>query len=83
MERRGVAWFQRFYKWLSLLLAISFVVIGSGILLKLLLPEPLPISGIARWVMGGLILAYGIARLIVIYVKSKREKETNATFKSM
>lgn len=74
-------WFRKFYKWLTYLVVASFIVIGSGILLKVLLPDPYPITPTQRWVMGGVILAYGIARIISLYVKSKKERNSEATFK--
>lgn len=65
---------QKAYRWLSYLVASMFIVMGIGILTKILLPEPILISFSTRLILGCVILAYGIARLIMLYVKGKRQK---------
>jgi len=79
MDENKIGWFGKFYSLLAYLVALTFIILGSGILLKILLPEPFPLSLTQRWVLGGIILAYGIARVISIYVKSKKKKEEAAT----
>lgn len=63
------------YRWLSYIAASMFVVIGIGILSKIFLPESILISFSKRLILGGVILAYGIARLIMLYVKGKRQNK--------
>ena len=79
MENSKTGWFGKFYKLLTFLVALSFIVLGAGILLKLLLPEPIPLSQTQRWIMGGIILAYGIARTLTLYRKAKKERQKEAT----
>ena len=62
------------YRWLSYLVAVTFILMGIGILTKILLSEPFLIRSSQRLILGGIILVYGTARLISIYLKSKREK---------
>ena len=73
-------WFGDVYRWLSYLVAASFIVIGGGILTRLLLPDPFPLTATQRWVMGAIILGYGIARIIAIYLKGKKAKKIDAEF---
>ncbi len=78
MDEEKTGWFGKFYGWLSYLVALTFLVLGSGILLKILLPEPFPLTVTQRWVLGGIILVYGIARIVSLYVKGKKEKNKEA-----
>jgi hypothetical protein len=80
MGKNKTNWFGEVYRWLSYLVALSFIVIGGGILTKLLLPDPFPLTATQRWVMGLIILGYGIARTIAIYLKGKKAKKTDAEF---
>lgn len=80
MGENKTNWSGKVYRWLSYLVALSFIVIGSGILTKLLLPDPIPLTATQRWVMGAIILGYGIARTIAIYLKGKQAKKIDAEF---
>jgi len=62
------------YRWLSYLVAVTFILMGIGILTKILLPEPFLMRSSQRLIMGGIILVYGIARLITLYLKRKRDR---------
>jgi hypothetical protein len=72
--------FGKIYRWLSYLVALSFIIIGGGILIKLLLPDPFPLTATQRWVMGLVILGYGIARTIAIFLKYKKAGKNNDDF---
>ena len=61
----------RVIRWLTYLLALTFIAVGVGILTKVLLPEPLLAIGYQRWLLGGVILVYGSARLVSIYLKAR------------
>jgi len=61
-------------KWFTLALAVVFIAIGIGILTEFVLPGPYLLKPVQRYVFGGFILAYGVARMIMIYMKSKKTK---------
>jgi len=65
---------QRIYKWLSYLVALTFIVMGLGILAKVLWPEPFLSQGLQRYILGGVVLAYGTIRTIMIYSKSSSRR---------
>ncbi|MCP4581716.1 MAG: hypothetical protein GY839_08850 [candidate division Zixibacteria bacterium] len=74
--------FNRITKWVSLGFALVFIAIGIGILAELILPGPRLLNSGSRAAVGGFILAYGIARMIMIYVRSRRAKKADKTFHS-
>ena len=65
---------RKIYRWLSYLVALMFILLGLGILGKILLPEPFLTQGSQRLLLGGVILVYGIARITALYLKGKRER---------
>jgi hypothetical protein len=66
---------RRVYRGLSYLVAFTFILIGAGILTGMLLPEPYLSRGLQRLIMGGVILIYGAARMLTIYLKGRKEKK--------
>ncbi len=50
------------------------MAIGIGILTEIVLPGPYLLKPVQRYVFGGFVLAYGIGRMIMIYIKSKKVK---------
>ncbi|MCD6162339.1 MAG: hypothetical protein J7K40_07995 [candidate division Zixibacteria bacterium] len=62
------------YRWLSYIVASMFIVMGIGILTKILLPGPF-LTYMQRLILGGVILVYGIARLIMLYVKGRKQNK--------
>ena len=61
-------------RWFSYVMASLFIVVGTGILTGLLLPGHFPITSKKRLIFGGIILLYGIARMITLFLKRKKEK---------
>jgi cytochrome c biogenesis protein CcdA len=59
-------------------LAIVFIVIGVGILIKVILPGPQLGNGM-RFIFGGIILIYGLIRAIMIYRKWRKQKRSIST----
>jgi len=53
---------------------VVFVAIGIGILTEFVLPGPYLLNPVQRYVFGGFVLAYGVGRIIMIYMKSKKTK---------
>jgi amino acid transporter len=83
MNRKGdnkINWMQKFYQWLSYAVILTIIVIGAGILTKIFLPDPYPLTILPRWALGGIILGYGIARGIMIYLKGRKTRHSDATF---
>jgi len=62
------------YRWLSYLVAVTFILMGIGILTKILLSEPFLIHSSQRLILGGVILVYGTARLITLYLKGRKDR---------
>jgi hypothetical protein len=44
------------------------------------LPDPYPLTILPRWALGGIILGYGMARGIMIYLKGRKTRHSDATF---
>jgi len=74
--------FNKITKWVSIGFSLVFMAIGVGILTKLVLPGPYLLSPGVRLAAGGFILAYGIVRMLMIYMKSKKAKKADRTFHS-
>lgn len=66
---------QTIIKWFSYLVALSFIVMGAGILSGRLLGGRSTISANQRLIFGGVILVYGIVRIVMIYRRSSRLKK--------
>lgn len=71
---------RKILRWFSYVMAILFVVMGTGIITGLLLPGHFPITSKKRLIFGGIILLYGIARIIILYLKVKKERASVETF---
>ena len=65
---------RRIYQWLSYLVVVIIVLIGIGILTKILLPEPFLAQQTQRLAIGGITLAYGIARIVIMILKQRKRK---------
>jgi len=53
---------------------VVFIAIGIGILTEFILSGPYLLKPVQRYVFGGFVLAYGVGRIIMIYMKSKKTK---------
>jgi hypothetical protein len=64
-------WDQKVIKWLTILMAFTFILLGVGVLTGWLFNET-TLTGNIRLLFGGFVLIYGIVRLVAIYLKAKR-----------
>jgi hypothetical protein len=58
--------------------AIVFIVLGGGILLHLFLPGPQLTAGM-RLIFGGIILLYGVIRVVGVVRKFRRQGQIEST----
>lgn len=71
---------RKILRWSSYVMAILFIILGTGVITGLLLPESLPITPKKRLIFGGIILLYGIARIITLYLRVRKDKVSIETF---
>jgi hypothetical protein len=66
-------WDQIIYRWFSYLVLILIVLTGVGLLSGLLMSNTTAMSSTQRLVIGGIVLIYGLARLVSVYVKARKQ----------
>lgn len=70
--------FNSLYRVIALFLAGGFVIIGAGVLLGLILPNSYLLTGSLRFVFGGFILIYGLARIYMIVFRRKKGRKVES-----
>lgn len=65
---------QKVSEWITLVLALTFVVFGIGLISGLFFPDRLFLEGAFRYVIGLVLIAYGLFRVITVGRKIGRKK---------
>lgn len=65
---------QKVSEWITLILALIFIVIGIGLVSGLFFPDRLFLAGTTGHVLGLIMIAYGIFRAITVGRKIGRKK---------
>ena len=77
----GMETTQKVLQWITLTLALIFIILGIGIISGVFFPGRIFMEGGIRYVMGIVLLAYGIFRIFTVLRKMSREKRENALAK--
>ncbi|UCC80634.1 MAG: hypothetical protein JSW64_04545 [Candidatus Zixiibacteriota bacterium] len=65
---------QKVSEWITLILALIFVCIGIGLVSGVVFPEKIFLAGAMRYVLGLVLIGYGIFRIITVGRKIRRKK---------
>jgi hypothetical protein len=65
---------QKISEWITLVLALIFTVFGIAVVTGILFPEKAFLEGAMRYVIGFVLIAYGVFRLITVGRKIGRKK---------
>jgi cytochrome b561 len=65
---------QKVMGWITMVLALAFILIGVSVVSGILLPQRVFLEGTLRYVLGFVLIGYGIIRIIMIGRKLKSEK---------
>ncbi len=65
---------QRISEWITLVLALIFVCLGIGLVSGVVFPEKIFLAGAMRYVIGLVLIGYGIFRILTISRKIRRKK---------
>lgn len=68
---------QKLLQWITLTLAIVFIVMGIGVISGVFFPGKIFMGDTMRMVLGFVLIGYGIIRITMISRKLKREKRRN------
>ncbi len=65
---------QKVLEWITLALALIFVVMGISVVSGIFFPERMFLEGAMRYVLGSILIGYGIIRITMIIRRLKKEK---------
>ncbi|UCE67939.1 MAG: hypothetical protein JSU85_08030 [Candidatus Zixiibacteriota bacterium] len=65
---------QKVLEWITLVLALIFIVMGISVVSGIFFPERMFLEGAMRYVLGFILIGYGLVRLTMISRRLKREK---------
>jgi len=61
-------------EWITLVLALVFVGMGVSVVSGIFFPERMFLEGAVRYVLGFILIGYGIVRITMISRRLKKEK---------
>jgi hypothetical protein len=65
---------QRVLEWITLVLALVFIGVGVSVVSGIFFPRPMFLEGTLRYVLGFILIIYGLVRMTMIGRRIKREK---------
>ena len=73
---------QKLMQWITLALAIVFIVMGIGVVSGTFFPGKIFLDDTMRMVLGFVLIGYGIVRITMIGRRIKRQKRRNPLIKN-
>jgi len=72
MNENGIG--KKVLDWITLVLALVFIGMGIGLVTGVFFPEKVFLEGTMRYVLGFVLIGYGIIRAFMVRAKLKRGK---------
>jgi len=65
---------QKVLEWITLFLALVFIGVGVSVVSGIFFPKPMFMEGTLRYVLGFILIGYGLVRITMIARRLKRKK---------